>query len=194
MTSLSQAVEHRVLEGNDATDTGLLDAVRRAAQKNGWDGDAPGSFVDWLNDEGFVVRRGRLTPTEDVREGVEKIIENWDDIESETPYTDLKEAITAFITAREAAKDAEIAEAINQGQIFKRERDLLRRERDRLAARLEKMKTAAKWARDAFLDMEAGVLPSRAEFDAILLAALADEDGSTTVPARETALHDTEGE
>lgn len=175
MTSLSQAVEHRVLEGNDATDTGLLDAVRRAAQKNGWDGDAPGSFVDWLNDEGFVVRRGRLTPTEDVREGVEKIIENWDDIESETPYTDLKEAITAFITAREAAKDAEIAEAINQGQIFKRERDLLRRERDRLAARLEKMKTAAKWARDAFLDMEAGVLPSRAEFDAILLAAIADQ-------------------
>jgi len=196
MTSLSQAVER-------------LRAWQTSVDK-------PSADHQFLADVQIVL--DSLSPSDDLREGVEKLLTpivavGMSDASQLTAgqIREVRDAILAFITAREAAKDAEIAgyrAVIDELSDEERARAIEQRwvarllaleaERDTLAARLEKAMVALKAVQPTLRAMSMLADDGDDEIFAAVEAveaALADEDGSTTVPARETALHDgSEGE
>lgn len=140
----------------------------------------------------------RRTPTEDVREGVEKLLTpivavGMSDASQLTAgqIREVRDAILAFITAREAGKDAEIWKKTTEAYGE-------RTRADRLAARLEKANGIINDLLGLPLDNgHACVVDLVSEHVDAATEFLEgwSPDGSTTVPARETALHDgTEGE
>lgn len=145
----------------------------------------------------------RRTPTEDVREGVEKLLTpivavGMSDASQLTAgqIREVRDAITAFIAAREAAKDAEIErlrkveddKVATLGNMMR-----LEAERDTLAARLEKANGIINDLLGLPLDNgHACVVDLVSEHVDAATEFLEgwSPDGSTPVPASETALHD----